>query len=139
MTNDEILFRVETPFACFGFLVREGTVTVVTDHIDRFVPEGIVLRSGRLLEADVVITATGLRLLAFGGLEPTVDGEKVKPLSGPSRTVVAIMPVLVPLPLPELPPPFSLAVADFPQAAPTNASTTNPSRSPRRVPSRCIS
>jgi hypothetical protein len=83
----------------------------------------------------------------------TVDGENVKPLSGPSRTVVAMMPpppyplpplaplepVLVPLPLPELLPPPSLAVAAFPHAAPTNASTTNPSASPRRVRSRCIS
>jgi hypothetical protein len=53
--------------------------------------------------------------------------------------LVPLEPVLVPLPLPELPPPLSLAVADFPQAEPTNVSTTNPSRSPRRIASRRIS
>jgi len=50
---------------------------VVTDHIERFVPEGIRLASGQLLEADVVVSATGLRLKRFGGLELTVDGEPV--------------------------------------------------------------
>jgi cation diffusion facilitator CzcD-associated flavoprotein CzcO len=57
--------------------IRKGTVDVVTDHIDTFVPEGIRLRSGRVLEADVVVTATGLKLLAFGGITPSVDGAPV--------------------------------------------------------------
>ena len=52
--------------------------TVVTDHIDTFVPEGIRLKSGRVLEADIVVTATGLRLLAFGGIRPHVDGRPVE-------------------------------------------------------------
>ena len=41
-------------------------------------PSGIRLTSGRVLEADVVVTATGLQLLAFGGIEPHVDGERVE-------------------------------------------------------------
>jgi len=42
------------------------------------VPEGIRLTSGRILEADIVVTATGLRLLAFGGIAPQVDGQPVQ-------------------------------------------------------------
>ncbi|MGY2876892.1 monooxygenase [Marmoricola sp. URHA0025 HA25] len=57
--------------------IRKGRVDVVTDHIDRFVPDGIRLASGKVLEADVVVTATGLRLLAFGGITPSVDGAAV--------------------------------------------------------------
>ncbi|MGA8850808.1 MAG: NAD(P)/FAD-dependent oxidoreductase [Aeromicrobium sp.] len=57
--------------------ITSGGAEVVTDHIDRFVPEGILLASGEVLEADVIVTATGLKLLAFGGIEPHVDGERV--------------------------------------------------------------
>ena len=58
--------------------IRSGKAEVVTDHIEKFVPEGIRLKSGQVLEADVVITATGLQLLAFGGIAPHVDGERVE-------------------------------------------------------------
>jgi len=64
--------------ADFFRALRAGTAEVVTDHIEEFVPEGIKLASGKVLEADIVITATGLRLLAFGGIEPRVDGVEVK-------------------------------------------------------------
>ncbi len=57
--------------------VRQGTADVVTDRIETFVPEGIRLASGRVLPADVVVTATGLRLRALGGLALQVDGEPV--------------------------------------------------------------
>jgi monooxygenase len=57
--------------------IRRGTVSVVTDHIDRFTEHGIRLRSGAELEADVVVTATGLDLLFLGGVALTVDGEAV--------------------------------------------------------------
>ena len=57
--------------------IRHGDAEVVTDHVDSFVPEGIRLRSGRVLEADVVVTATGLTLKPFGGIAPSVDGEPV--------------------------------------------------------------
>lgn len=59
--------------------VKEGMASVVTDHIDRFVPEGIRLKSGRVLEADLIVTATGLELLALGGAAVTVDEEAVVP------------------------------------------------------------
>ncbi|MGW4326113.1 flavin-containing monooxygenase [Nocardia sp. NPDC004573] len=65
------------PDADFFKAMRKGKAEVVTDHIDTFVPEGIRLRSGRVLEADVVVTATGLQLLAFGGIAPSVDGVPV--------------------------------------------------------------
>jgi cation diffusion facilitator CzcD-associated flavoprotein CzcO len=57
--------------------IRNGRVTVVTDHIDRFTEQGLRLRSGRELPADVVVTATGLELLFLGGMELRVDGEPV--------------------------------------------------------------
>jgi cation diffusion facilitator CzcD-associated flavoprotein CzcO len=57
--------------------IRQGGVDVVTDHVERFTARGILLRSGRELEADVVVTATGLNLLAFGGITMVVDGEEV--------------------------------------------------------------
>ena len=57
--------------------IRGGNVDVVTDRIDRFTPTGIRLASGRELEADIIVTATGLNLLAFGGIDLVVDGEQV--------------------------------------------------------------
>ncbi|WP_309117861.1 NAD(P)/FAD-dependent oxidoreductase [Saccharothrix sp.] len=58
--------------------VKQGRAAVVTDHVDEFVPEGIRLKSGKVLPADVIVTATGLRLQAFGGIEPSVDGTPVE-------------------------------------------------------------
>lgn len=66
------------PDADFFKALKTGKAEVVTDHIDAFVPEGIRLKSGQVLDADIVVTATGLQLLAFGGLEPSVDGERVE-------------------------------------------------------------
>jgi len=57
--------------------IRKGQVDVVTDHIDCFVAEGIRLQSGTVLEADLVVQATGLKMLPFGGIRPSVDGEPV--------------------------------------------------------------
>jgi len=57
--------------------IKSGKAEVVTDHIDTFVPEGIRLRSGRVLEADIIVTATGLKLQPNGGVTPSVDGEPV--------------------------------------------------------------
>ncbi|MEV0357510.1 NAD(P)/FAD-dependent oxidoreductase [Nocardia sp. NPDC050697] len=65
------------PNADFFKAMKKGKAEVVTDRIDRFVPEGIRLASGRVLPADIVITATGLELLAFGGIAPSVDGVEV--------------------------------------------------------------
>ncbi|MEO5653066.1 MAG: NAD(P)/FAD-dependent oxidoreductase [Marmoricola sp.] len=60
----------------FGSL-RRGEADVVTDVIETFVPEGIRLVSGRVLEADVVVTATGLKLQMLGGITVSFDGEPV--------------------------------------------------------------
>jgi len=49
----------------------------MTDHIDAFTETGIKLQSGAELQADVIVTATGLNLLALGGIELTVDGREV--------------------------------------------------------------
>lgn len=57
--------------------IRRGKASVVTGRIDHFDADGVVLESGEHLDADVVVTATGLNLLAFGGMELVVDGEKV--------------------------------------------------------------
>jgi hypothetical protein len=51
---------------------------VVTDHIAEFTRSGLRLESGNELEADIVVTATGLRLQANGGIELSVDGREVK-------------------------------------------------------------
>jgi cation diffusion facilitator CzcD-associated flavoprotein CzcO len=58
--------------------LRAGTASIVTDQIDRFTETGVRLRSGEELEADIIVTATGLRLQAMGGVELTVDGAPVK-------------------------------------------------------------
>ncbi|CAM4367346.1 FAD-containing monooxygenase EthA [Mycobacterium basiliense] len=57
--------------------IRAGRASVVTDAIDTFTERGIRLQSGRELEADIIITATGLNLLAFGGIKLSVDGVAV--------------------------------------------------------------
>ena len=57
--------------------MKKGKASVVTDHIDTVLPDGIRLKSGKTLPADVIITATGLQLLAFGGITPHVDGVAV--------------------------------------------------------------
>ena len=58
--------------------IKKGKATVVTDHIDRFVDNGIKLKSGQTLEADIIVTATGLNLRLFGGMSITVDGKPVQ-------------------------------------------------------------
>jgi monooxygenase len=57
--------------------MRQGQASVVTDQIDTFTEKGLKLRSGAELEADLIVTATGLNLLLLGGLEATVDGARV--------------------------------------------------------------
>jgi len=57
--------------------LRAGKADIVTDHIERFTAQGIRLKSGQELAADVVVSATGLKLLALGGLEFVVDGQRV--------------------------------------------------------------
>ena len=58
--------------------ISSGKVDIVTDHLERFVPEGIRLRSGGTLTADIVVTATGLRIMPLGGARVSVDGRDVQ-------------------------------------------------------------
>ena len=58
--------------------IKAGTVSMVTDHIDSFVPEGIKLKSGKILEADIVATATGFNLSVLGDIAFVIDD---KPLA----------------------------------------------------------
>jgi cation diffusion facilitator CzcD-associated flavoprotein CzcO len=56
-------------------VLRKGKASIVTDHIDTFTATGIKLKSGRELEADIIITATGLDIQMLGGTRLTVDGQ----------------------------------------------------------------
>jgi cation diffusion facilitator CzcD-associated flavoprotein CzcO len=57
--------------------IRTGKASVVTDHIDAFTENGILLKSGQVLEADIVVTATGLNLVVLGEMQFSVDGAPV--------------------------------------------------------------
>lgn len=59
--------------------ISDGGVDVVTDHVDHVDADGIVLKSGARLDADMIITATGLQLQALGGITVSLDGEKINP------------------------------------------------------------
>ncbi|WP_104117040.1 NAD(P)/FAD-dependent oxidoreductase [Arthrobacter sp. B1805] len=66
------------PSADFFRALTSGTASVVTDTVEAFLPHGIRLASGRELEADVVVAATGLSMLPLGGATFTVDGRPVE-------------------------------------------------------------
>ena len=57
--------------------LRAGTASIRTDHIDRFTEDGIQLKSGETLKADIVIPATGLDIQMLGGVVPRIDGQPV--------------------------------------------------------------
>lgn len=57
--------------------IKSGKAAVVTDEISSFTAHGILLKSGETLEADIVVTATGLQLKTLGGIEVRVDGKPV--------------------------------------------------------------
>jgi monooxygenase len=59
--------------------IKANRASVVTDQIETFTEKGILLRSGKELEADIIITATGLVMQMFGGIELSVDGQRVDP------------------------------------------------------------
>ncbi len=65
------------PDGDFFHAINSGKASVVTDHIEAFTETGIALKSGEHLDADLVITATGLNLQVLGGLKLTVDGQAV--------------------------------------------------------------
>ena len=57
--------------------IRSGRASVATDEIERFTKTGIQLKSGAHLDADLIVTATGLNLQVLGGLQFSVDGVPV--------------------------------------------------------------
>ena len=57
--------------------IKDGSASVVTDHIETFTEQSIKLKSGKELPADLIVTATGLKLEVLGGADVYVDGEKV--------------------------------------------------------------
>src|SRR5882724_4789027 len=58
--------------------IKKGRASVVTDEIETFTEKGLKLKSGTELEADVIVTATGLDLQAYGGMQLAVDGEEIE-------------------------------------------------------------
>ena len=67
------------PSGDFYTAIRSGKADVVTDQIETFDENGIVLTSGKRLDADIVVTATGLELVAMGGATISIDGAEQKP------------------------------------------------------------
>jgi monooxygenase len=59
--------------------IRAGRASVVTEQIERFTEQGIRLKSGAELAADLVVTATGLQLNVLGDMQLSVDGQRVEP------------------------------------------------------------
>jgi monooxygenase len=57
--------------------IGSGKASVVTDRMETFTEKGLKLESGKELEADLIVTATGLNLLPLGGIELAVDGSKI--------------------------------------------------------------
>ena len=57
--------------------IRDGRVSVVTDHIETFTESGLLLKSGQRIDADIIVTATGLVLRLFSGMQLVVDNTPV--------------------------------------------------------------
>jgi cation diffusion facilitator CzcD-associated flavoprotein CzcO len=67
------------PNSEFYTAICEDGVEMVTDHIDHFDVTGIALKSGEHLDTDIVVTATGINMLALGGIAISIDGAEIKP------------------------------------------------------------
>jgi cation diffusion facilitator CzcD-associated flavoprotein CzcO len=59
--------------------LHQDNCDIVTDIVDTVTSDGILLKSGRKLEADMIITATGLYFQLLGGIRPLVDGREIDP------------------------------------------------------------
>lgn len=60
-------------------VIREGKASIVTDQIERITETGILLKSGQTLDADIIVSATGLELQMLGGVNLSVDQEQIHP------------------------------------------------------------
>lgn len=67
MVPDDDLFNV----------INEGKASVVTDQIDQFTESGVLLKSGKELDAEIIITATGLKVILMKGIQLSVDNQQV--------------------------------------------------------------
>ncbi|MGD2131503.1 MAG: NAD(P)/FAD-dependent oxidoreductase [Maricaulaceae bacterium] len=67
------------PDGDFFEALKSGKASVVTDHIERFTPRGVKLKSGEELEADVIVPATGLDVQLMGGMTLAVDEQPFDP------------------------------------------------------------
>ncbi|CAE6945675.1 flavoprotein involved in K transport [Vibrio sp. B1FLJ16] len=65
------------PDGDFFKAIRSGKANVATDHIDHITEKGIMLKSGKHLDADIIVAATGLEMQLMGGMEFKVNGEPV--------------------------------------------------------------
>lgn len=77
------------PDSDFFTALQSGSVAIVTDEIDRFTETGILLKSGEHLDADIIISATGLNLQVLGGAKVVINGEEVD--IGQRMTYKAVM------------------------------------------------
>ena len=59
--------------------IKDGQASVVTDVIDRFDERGILVQSGELIEADIIVSATGIEINALNDIEVSVDQIRVEP------------------------------------------------------------
>jgi monooxygenase len=66
------------PDGDFFEAIGDGRVSIVTDRIESFTERGLALSSGAELEADLIVTATGLQMIPFGGMRLSVDGRPVE-------------------------------------------------------------
>ncbi len=67
------------PSSEFYRAIGEDGVAMVTDHIDHFDATGVALKSGERLDADIIVTVTGMNMLALGGIAISIDGAEIKP------------------------------------------------------------
>ncbi len=65
------------PDADFFDAINKGKASIKTGHIAAFEPDGVRLQSGELIEADIIVTATGLNMASAGKIDICVDGEKI--------------------------------------------------------------
>ncbi len=78
-----------TPSADLFRALKSGTASVVTDQIERFTPDGLVLQSGQMLAAEIVVTATGFEMTTLGDAIFSVDGQPMD--IGKTRTYRACL------------------------------------------------
>lgn len=65
------------PDGDFFDCINEGKASIVTDEIDRFTESGVQLKSGQHIDADIIVSATGLNILLAGGMDLSIDNEPV--------------------------------------------------------------